>query len=267
MNEKYFIAGKYELIKKISEGSFGVVFQGKNIRTQEPVAVKVELKKNIAKTLKMEAKIYQLLKGEYGFPHLKWYGTNENINYLMIDLLGPSLESISGKCKFNEAILICIQIIERLKTLHEKFLIHRDIKPCNFLFGLNNKTIHLIDMGFCKRYDVDGKHMEPRILSHPIGTPNYVGINVHNNIEPSRRDDLESCVYVFVYLLNGMVSWEQMPFGKEMAQQKSQYLTGTTIPEFLFKMMSHIRHLKFDESPNYNFLIGILKTQLNCKNA
>lgn len=252
------IAGKYDLFEKLSEGSFGVVFKGKNIRTQEFVAVKVELKKQLAKTLKMEAKIYQLLKDDEGFPRLKWYGTNANINYLVMDLLGFSLEHMAGKCSLKQLIDIGIQMIERIKTLHEKCLLHRDIKPCNFLFSLNNnKKIYLIDMGFCKRYSVYGKHMEPKLLTNAIGTPNYVSINVHNNIEPSRRDDMESLIYVLIYLLNGSVPWSDLPFGKEMAQQKSQcYKNGNG--GFIFSMMSYVRHLKFDERPNYEFLISIL---------
>lgn len=255
------IAGKYEVVKKISEGSFGAVFEGKNMRTQEQVAIKVELKQQPAKTLKMEAKIYQLLKDEDGFPHLKWYGSNANINYLVIDLLGSSLEEIAGKCDLKESLAIGIQMIQRLKTLHEKCILHRDIKPCNFLFGKNNsKKIYLIDMGFCKRYDVDGRHIEPKLLTHPIGTPNYVSINVHNNIEPSRRDDMESLIYVFIYLLKGTLPWSYLPFGKEMAQCKYQYCKNCE-HGFIFDMMTHVRNLKFEEKPNYNFLISILSKE------
>lgn len=253
------IAGKYEVVKKLSEGSFGSVFEGKNVRTQEQVAIKVELKQQPAKALKMEAKIYQLLKEEDGFPRLKWYGTNANINYLVIDFLGFSLEQQASEPKEVISIIsMGIQMIQRLKTLHEKCILHRDVKPCNFLFGKNNsKKIYLIDMGFCKRYCVDGKHIEPKVLSHPIGTPNYVSINVHNNIEPSRRDDMESLVYVLIYLLKGCVPWGHLPFGKEMAQHKNQYCKNCEY-EFIIQMISHIRHLRFEEKPNYNYLISIL---------
>lgn len=255
------IAGKYELIKKISEGSFGVVFEGKNIRTQEQVAIKVELKQQPAKTLKMEAKIYQLLKDNEGFPHLKWYGTNATINYLVIDLLGPSLDDVAGKWHFKECLTIGIQMIQRIKTLHEKCIVHRDIKPCNFLFGRNNsKKIYLIDMGFCKRYDINGKHIEPKGLSHVIGTPNYVSINVHKNIEPSRRDDLESFIYVFIYLLNGSLPWGHLSFGKEMAELKYQYCKNCN-SNVISNMMEHVRNLRFEEKPNYDYLISILSKE------
>lgn len=265
------IAGKYNIIKKISEGSFGAVFEGKNIRTQEDVAIKVELKKNDIKTLKMEAKIYQLLKEETGFPRLKWYGTNENINYLVIDLLGLSLHDLvqeKGKLDKKQVAILGIQMIERIQTLHEKQLLHRDIKPNNFLFGRNGgKMLHLIDMGFCKRYvNEQGDHIEAKILRHPIGTPNYVSVNVHNKIEPSRRDDLESCIYVMIYMLNGFLSWENLQFGKEMVEQKIMCrLRDESVPGFIVQMMNHVSMLNFSATPNYTYLINILNAELNAK--
>lgn len=266
------IAGKYNIIKKISEGSFGTVFEGKNIRTMEDVAIKVELKKNDIKTLKMEAKIYQLLKEETGFPRLKWYGTNDNINYLVIDLLGVSLDEFvkeKGHLTEKEVIEFGIQMINLLKKLHEKELIHRDIKPNNFLFARNgSKILHLIDMGFCKRYINEGYHMPPKILRHPIGTPNYVSINVHNNIEPSRRDDIESCIYVMIYMLNGCLSWEKLSFDKEMIEQKRMCrLKDERIPRFIVQMLNHVVMLGFSETPNYRYLINILDSELNAKFA
>jgi len=267
------IAGKYNIIKKISEGSFGAVFEGKNIRTQEDVAIKVELKKNDIKTLKMEAKIYQLLKEEAGFPRLKWYGTNDNINYLVIDLLACSLDDLvkeRGKLDPKEVATLGIQMIERIQTLHEKELLHRDIKPNNFLFARNGgKMLNLIDMGFCKRYvNEQGDHIECKILRHPIGTPNYVSVNVHNQIEPSRRDDLESCIYVMIYMLNGCLAWEKLPFGKEMVEQKIMCrLRDKTIPRFIVQMLNHIVMLDFSAIPNYKYLINILNAELNAKFA
>ena len=266
------IAGKYNIIKKISEGSFGSVFQGTSIRTMEDVAIKVELKKNDIKTLKMEAKIYQLLKEEIGFPRLKWYGTNDNINYLVIDLLGCSLNDLvkeKGRLLEKEVVELGIQMIELVKKLHEKELIHRDIKPNNFLFARNgSKILHLIDMGFCKRYVNEGHHMQPKLLKHPIGTPNYVSINVHNNIEPSRRDDIESCIYVMIYMLNGCLAWENLKFDKEMVQQKRMCrLKDECIPRFIVHMLNHVVMLDFSEAPNYRYLINILTRELNTKFA
>ena len=88
------IDNKYHIIEKINEGSFGMIFKCKNIRTDEYSAMKVELKNNQHQTLKNEAKIYQYLGKQDGFLSLKWYGTDKHYNYIILDLLDASLSKI-----------------------------------------------------------------------------------------------------------------------------------------------------------------------------
>ena len=84
------ISNKYELLEKLNEGSFGQVYKGKHVRTGELVAIKIE-RKSANSSLKNEAKIYQYLSKEPGFLHLKWYQTDEQYSYLVVDLLVCSL--------------------------------------------------------------------------------------------------------------------------------------------------------------------------------
>ena len=83
------IGNKYELIKKIGCGSFGSIYRGKNIRTNENVAIKIESINEDTNLLKNETKIYQYLSGfNYnGIPILKWYGIDDKYNYMVINLL------------------------------------------------------------------------------------------------------------------------------------------------------------------------------------
>ena len=115
------IANKYKLIEKISEGSFGTVFKAENIRTKDYVAIKFEFNAEQIKSLKNEAKIYQYLGKIDGFPQLKMFGTTEQTNYLIIDLLGTSLlETIKNynMLCLKTTLLLGIQIIKRIKELH-----------------------------------------------------------------------------------------------------------------------------------------------------
>ena len=85
------LANKYKLITKLNQGSFGQVYKAENIRTGDPVAIKIE-KKNVGnKSLKAEAKIYQYLSKLDGFPQLKWYGTTQTLTYLVTYLLDYSI--------------------------------------------------------------------------------------------------------------------------------------------------------------------------------
>lgn len=260
------ISNKYKLIQKLSQGQFGIIYKAENVRTNDYVAIKFEAKQFETKTLKNEAKIYQYLGKQNGFPQLKWYGSEEKYNYLVIDLLGPSLTNIIDLYKslsLKTTLILGIQIISRIQLLHNKCLLHRDIKPNNFLLGLNEQTnkLFLIDFGFAKRYDFNGKHITEKKINGIIGSPNFVSLNVHNNIEPSRRDDLESCIYIIVYMLYGTLDW----FGKDMDTMRvlKLQLTNKIKYSFLKEMLEYVRTIMFDEIPNYLYLLNLLVDEFN----
>jgi serine/threonine protein kinase len=250
---------KYQIINEIGTGRFGTIYKGLNLRTNTYVAIKMEPLNNETKLLKNETKIYQYLIGGKGIPNVLWFGNDETNTYMVMNLLGKSLTSIVE----NKVILslydisnYIIQIIERLKYIHNKGLIHRDIKPDNFLFGVeeNDKTIYLIDFGFCKKYVKNGF----KINNSFVGTPNYISINLHNGIEASRRDDLESVFYIFYYLFNGYLEWNDMNL-TDIREMKMIILNDNTIPREFKELYMYCRNLEFDETPDYDYLIKLLK--------
>ena len=265
------IANKYKLIEKINEGSFGTVFKAENIRTNDFVAIKFENKSDQIKSLKNEAKIYQYLGKLDGFPQIKTFGTTDKVNYLVIDLLGNSLMNIIiyYKALYLKTVLVLgIQIIKIIKSLHNKSLLHRDIKPSNFIFGTGNDTnkLFLVDFGFAKRYDYNGKHIEEKNIKNIIGSPNFVSLNIHNNIEPSRRDDIESCIYVILTMLFGRLEWFDKDDLSEIAQLKKQIISVHEVPSFIKIMLYYVRSMKFDERPDYDYLINLMVTEYNNNN-
>ncbi len=251
---------KYRILNKISSGTFGHVYRGQNERTREMVAIKVEKKSaEICAVLKTEAKIYQYLGKLDGFSQLKWFGTDVKYNYLVLDLFQVSLFTLkkrTGNIEFKNVLHFGQQMIERLETLHSKFLLHRDIKPDNFLLDEYNK-VFLIDFGFCKRYEYDGKHIEEKRIKNVIGTVNYISLNVHNCLEPSRRDDIESVIYVIDFLLSneiGLLSLSDSDIVKKK-QDLNSYLP------FIRDILIYIRQLGFKEKPDYKYLISCLQPQ------
>lgn len=260
------ISNKYELLEKLNEGSFGEVYKAKNIRTGDLVAIKIE-RKTENSSLKNEAKIYQYLSKESGFLQLKWYQTDEEYSYLVIDLLVCSLTrliKIKGSLDLKVVMQLGIQMIKRIEILHSKYLLHRDIKPDNFMLG-TNKQLFMIDFGLCKRYDYDGIHIEETqsVNKTIIGSINFVSLNVHNGIEPSRRDDIESCIYIILYLLQGgQLSWLKEKDINKIVWLKSKLTNVDLCPPFIKCMLISTRMLAFKEIPNYGELIAILETEL-----
>ena len=259
------MAFKYVFIEKISEGQFGQVFKGQHVRTNDYVAIKLELANNSVKTLKNEAKIYNYLNRCDGFPKLKWYGVIDNYHYLVIDLLGDSLTKKIQHFKvfgLRTVLLLGIQILQRIQTLHEQYMLHRDIKPDNFLFGLgeHNNKLYLVDLGFCKRYSYNGHHMAEKTVNSIIGSANFVSVNVHRGIEPSRRDDLESAMYIILNMLVGPLEWFGETDTTTIFELKLKLSHNLELPTFFQTMLQYVRSLEFQETPNYKFLIGLLQS-------
>ena len=285
------LANKYEIIDSIGEGTFGKVFKGKNIRTNQEIAIKIQ-HKNIANVLKHEAKIYKILQDVSGVPIIRNYGTDNGYNYLILDLLDVSLDiKVLKPAETVKYILEAITIIEHI---HNKGVIHRDIKPDNFLLRENNGTtmLYIIDFGLSKYYlNPDKKHMEERRERKLIGTAKYSSLNVHRGIEASRRDDIESLCFAFISIYPIDLSrnaalpcattlpWSQiiddyhkqpsdikLPILELYAQiknikEKSLEWMNDFPGEFL-TMLLYCRKLRFDEKPNYNYLRGLFQNLL-----
>ena len=254
------IGNKYESVKKINQGSFGALYQGKNIRTEELVAIKVEKRIDV-NTLKYEANVYNYLKNIDGFVKLRWFGTDERYNFLVIDLLGNSLknELVRNITKNNLEIIINIgkKIITKVMILHENKIIHRDLKPDNILLNTDNSLddIFLIDFSFCKKYiNTNGEHILKNKINKIIGSINYISLNVHDLTEPSRRDDLESVIYILIYLYCGKLDWENSMSITGIHEMKKNIIYNQNIPVYFRNMLTYVRSLEFNERPNYFYL-------------
>ena len=73
-------------------------FVGINITNGEEVAVKLESHKARHPQLLYESKLYKILQGGVGIPHIRWFGQEKDYNVLVMDLLGPSLEDLFNFC-------------------------------------------------------------------------------------------------------------------------------------------------------------------------
>ena len=78
--------------------------------------------------------------------------------------------------------------------------------------GETREQLFLIDFGLAKQYmDADGNHIPYKDGKNLTGTARYASIPTHKGVEQGRRDDLESIVYVMLYLKKGSLPWMGMP--------------------------------------------------------
>lgn len=163
-------------------------------------------------------------------------------------------------------------MIQRLKTVHEKCFLHRDIKPDNFLMGLGKKQhiVYIIDFGLAKRYKDPrtGDHIPYRDGKSLTGTARYASANTHMGIEQGRRDDLESVGFVMIYFLKGKLPWQGIPAKTKKSKYnkiKEKKISTSVddlckgLPKEFGKYMHYCRNLKFEEKPDYEILRKFLQ--------
>ena len=227
------ITGKYVIQQKIGEGSFGKIFQATHKMSGETVAIKINSGKNDNIILKNEARIYTILSDIKGIPNIRNFGIDGSYNFMVLDILGPSLLDLNNKfgqyeksVNYNKdqihkkslslktVLSLGLQMLRRIESIHNKGFLHRDIKPDNFLFGSEKHphVLYIIDFGLAKKYcnyieenDID--HIPCETGRNITGTERYISINIHDGFTPSRRDDMESIGYVMIYLLMGYLPW------------------------------------------------------------
>ncbi|XP_053419969.1 casein kinase I [Nycticebus coucang] len=275
--------GKYKLVRKIGSGSFGEVYLAVNTANGEEVAVKLESQKARHPQLLYESKLYTILEGGVGIPHIHWYGQEKDTNMLVMDLLGPSLEDLFNFCSrrftMKTVLMLADQMISRIEYVHTKNFLHRDIKPDNFLMGTGRhcNKLFLIDFGLAKKYrdNRTRQHIPYREDKHLTGTVRYASINAHLGIEQSRRDDMESLGYVLMYFNRTTLPWQGLKaLTKKQKYEKISEKKMSTPVEVLCKgfpaefamYLNYCRGLRFEEIPDYMYvrqLFRILFRSLN----
>lgn len=276
LNNNKTISDEYEIIKKIGYGSFGEVFLTKINQNNKYVASKIEEKSTKTNKIHDEYLIYKELnkKGIHkGIPNIYAYYETPKYNILVMELLGDNLDAIfnnfNKKLNLSTVLKLGYDIINLIEHVHNSGYIHRDIKPNNFMFGINkNKyNLYILDFGLSKKYIKHNKHIDYKTNKSLIGTARYTSINIHLGFEPSRRDDLESIGYMLIYFLKGSLPWQNLKKSKttthieligEVKLSTSLKSLCQDIPIEFLHYMEYVRNLNFTDNPDYEYLKNLI---------
>jgi casein kinase 1 len=255
-NEEGLMVDKYLLIKKCGEGAFSTIFFGENVRTNEEVIIKTENKDSEVGLLKHEARMYMKLRNVSGVLLMKWYGVTDNLRCLVLPNGGKSL--VEFNVMGDKWILnIFKKIIIALRSIHDMGIIHRDVKPANILIS-NENTLEckMVDLGLSTTYmGIYSGHIEQKTGQQLLGSPSYVSLNIHNGINPSRRDDIESACYVYLYMINNSLPWDNIETKYIASKKNKMEEYGNPV---LTSIWEYIRKLGFSEVPDYDSLVEII---------
>ncbi|NXF71732.1 NEK5 kinase, partial [Sclerurus mexicanus] len=237
---------KYEIIKKIGEGSFGKIFLAKGKMDNEPCVIKeINLTKMPVEEKESSQKEVILLAKMKHANIVTFYASLEEKNKLYIVMEycdgGDLMKRINMQhgVLFDEDQILSwfVQISLGLKHIHDKKILHRDVKAQNIFLSNNGKVAKLGDFGTARQLN---STME---LAHTcVGTPYYLSPEICENRPYNNKTDIWSL---------GCVLYE-------LCALKHPF-EGNSLHELVLKICRGRFH---PVSPSYSYDLRILISQL-----
>lgn len=211
------IGGRYEIIRKLGEGTFGITYLASDRqRPGSPHCVVKQLKlsnfptsllQKVSNGFDREAAVLEKLGSHDQIPRLLAHFEENQQFYLVQEYIeGNSLsEEITPGTQWTEeqAIALLREILEVLVHVQENNAIHRDLKPANIMRRQDGKIV-LIDFGAVKEIGSQILNSQGQIPSTIIiGTPGYMPIEQLNG-RPNLCSDIYAVGMIAIQALTGI---------------------------------------------------------------
>ncbi len=200
--------GKYEVIKQIASGGFGVIYRGWDPFIKRPVAIKL----CATPDLEVRQRFYQEAQfvGNLVHPNITLvfdFGLEQDVPYIVQEFLtGYDLDQLLKADALHDSqavVSILVQVCDGLHFAHRRGIIHRDIKPSNIRV-LESGVVKIMDFGIAKSLEGGSKLTQTGIA---LGTAGYLAPEQIQGAEVDPRTDVFTVGVVAYELVTG-----QRPF-------------------------------------------------------
>ena len=174
--------GKYMIQRVLGQGGFGITYEGVQVGLNRHVAIKEFFIRDFCQRQDTTVTVTgtetatetvgqyrhkfikeaQMIASMSNMPHMitiyDIFEENETAYYVMEFIEGGSLRSLvqaNGPLSQERAVAVTIQVAQALATLHQRKVMHLDVKPDNVLLRAEDDIV-LIDFGVSKHYDQRG---------------------------------------------------------------------------------------------------------------
>ena len=195
--------GRYELSSVLGTGGMGVIYKGRQIFLDRPVAVKVLKGAEISPKARMrfhqEAKASSSLNHP-GIVSIIDFGVDEaDRPYMAMEFVeGCSLAELLAErlvLSLEDCLPIFLETCDALGAAHKKGIVHRDVKPSNIMLVVEDDAVRvkLLDFGIAKVLDFPGHTLQDLTKTgDTLGTPLYMSPEQINSKSVTYASDLYS---------------------------------------------------------------------------
>lgn len=228
------IQERYEIRRKLGQGGVGAVYEGYDNQLRRRVAVKrLQTDENDEHS---QATVDELLKECHSLSALNSpnivslfdFGQDSDGPFVVMELLeGETLEALIKRAPFTEADFLTIaeQSMEGILAAHEAHLLHRDLKPCNFMITWlpsGRMQLKVLDFGLAK-FSIEPSKQTIAHGASLFGSIYFMAPEQFEQLPLDARTDLYSLGAVFYYSLTGSYPFD----GDSVAQVMAAHLTGS----------------------------------------
>jgi TOMM system kinase/cyclase fusion protein len=230
--------GRYEILSKLGEGGFGIVYKARQLTTGRFVALKVMRRGEHDSAIMDEkrgarfAREMQLCAQLY-HPHIVQLVDSGRLEagtlYAVFAFVpGETLADVlsrEGALELHEARRLMLQVLDALACAHAQEVIHRDLKPRNIMVlptGARRNAL-VLDFGIgTLATTAPGQALQPLTGTNEIlGTPGYAAPEQLRGHTPTTSSDLFSWGLILIECLTG-----------------ERVFAGTTTADILYAQLS-----------------------------
>jgi len=200
--------GRYQVIEQLGAGGMATVYKSFDASLERYVAIKVirtdqGRDKEFYERFRREAKALAKLSHPNIVKVLD-YGEHEGMPFLVMEFIaGGALKRKAGVAMpWQEAARLLVPIARALEYAHKHNIIHRDVKPANFLISESGQPM-LSDFGISKILESDKDEPKLTETGYGIGTPDYLSPEQGLGLKIDKRADIYSLGVVFYELVTG----------------------------------------------------------------
>lgn len=262
------IIDDYEISFVLGRGGFGDVYLVRNRHSNAILALKTEYFDAEKHAMENELQVLSVLSGPY-LPQVYTHGQTPSCVYYVMEVLGPSLSSCRLKQPrkiFGRTLLMLIaeETLHIIQKVHEQGIVHRDVKPSNFLIRpFSLYPLCLIDFGISKiHFTKSSRKPLPPVDGRFVGTPKYASPNAFRKLDLGRVDDLYSWLYMICELGTGKLPWSGWKDKAEVLRMKetiriSELTYG--LPTVFQRVFNVFKDLNYPDQPDYPAMFRLMK--------